>query len=121
MEKNIEYVKNKDGTRTDHWKQDKPHAPYLAMIAVGEFHEEIEEWNKIPLHYMVEKGFGEITQKKYLIIHLKCWIFFWQTQLSLSLGQIWSSCCGERFCIWRHGKYRCCSFWRFGAENGQEN
>lgn len=39
--------KNDDGTRTDHWKQDKPHAPYLAMIAVGEFHEEIDEWNKI--------------------------------------------------------------------------
>lgn len=55
--------KNDDGTRTDHWKQDKPHAPYLAMIAVGEFHEEIDEWNKIPLHYMVEKGFGKHAKK----------------------------------------------------------
>jgi aminopeptidase N len=27
-----------NGMRTDHWKQDKPHAPYLAMVAVGEFH-----------------------------------------------------------------------------------
>lgn len=29
--------KNADGTRTDHWKQDLPHAPYLFMMAVGEF------------------------------------------------------------------------------------
>jgi aminopeptidase N len=28
---------NKDGTRTDYWKQDQPHAPYLFMIAVGDF------------------------------------------------------------------------------------
>lgn len=29
--------KNADGTRTDHWKQELPHAPYLFMIGVGEF------------------------------------------------------------------------------------
>lgn len=29
--------KNPDGTRTDHWKQDLPHAPYLFMMGVGEF------------------------------------------------------------------------------------
>ena len=29
--------KNPDGTRTDYWKQDLPHAPYLFMLAVGEF------------------------------------------------------------------------------------
>ena len=28
---------NLDGTRTDHWKQDLPHSPYLFMMAVGEF------------------------------------------------------------------------------------
>jgi aminopeptidase N len=30
-------VKNPNGTRTDRWKQDLPHAPYLFMMAVGEF------------------------------------------------------------------------------------
>ncbi|ASS47250.1 MAG: hypothetical protein A3D31_15505 [Candidatus Fluviicola riflensis] len=29
--------KNTDGTRTDHWKQDLPHAPYLFMMGVGGF------------------------------------------------------------------------------------
>jgi aminopeptidase N len=28
---------NSDGTRTDHWKQDLPHAPYLFMMGIGEF------------------------------------------------------------------------------------
>ncbi|WP_373511470.1 M1 family aminopeptidase [Persicitalea sp.] len=28
---------NGDGTRTDHWRQSLPHAPYLAMIAVGKY------------------------------------------------------------------------------------
>lgn len=30
---------NADGTRTDHWKQELPHVPYLAMMGVGEFSE----------------------------------------------------------------------------------
>ncbi len=33
----ISSVKNGDGTRTDYWKQDLPHAPYLFMMGVGEF------------------------------------------------------------------------------------
>ncbi|MBY0425593.1 MAG: M1 family metallopeptidase [Cytophagales bacterium] len=30
-------MKNADGTRTDYWKMEKPHSPYLFMMAVGEF------------------------------------------------------------------------------------
>lgn len=33
----ISSTKNANGTRTDYWKQELPHAPYLAMMAVGEF------------------------------------------------------------------------------------
>jgi len=35
--KKMSSTKNSDGTRTDYWKQDVPHAPYLFMMAVGEF------------------------------------------------------------------------------------
>ena len=35
--KMVSSKKNADGTRTDHWKQDLPHAPYLFMMGVGEF------------------------------------------------------------------------------------
>jgi aminopeptidase N len=33
----VSQKKNPDGTRTDHWKQDLPHAPYLFMMGIGEF------------------------------------------------------------------------------------
>lgn len=59
----ISSAKNADGTRTDYWRQDLPHAPYLFMLAVGEFHEEKEFWNNVPLHYFVEKGFKKSAKK----------------------------------------------------------
>lgn len=56
---------NADGTRTDHWKQDKPHAPYLAMVAVGTFHVEKDDWNGIPLSYMVDPKYGKYAKDIY--------------------------------------------------------
>jgi aminopeptidase N len=56
---------NNDGTRTDTWNLDKPHAPYLSMIAVGEWHEEKDTWNGKPLHYFVEKGWAKYAKKIY--------------------------------------------------------
>ncbi|MBK9567613.1 MAG: M1 family metallopeptidase [Saprospiraceae bacterium] len=61
--KKISSKLNTDGTRSDHWKQDREHTPYLAMIAVGEFDEETDTWNSIPLHYYVDKGFGRHAKK----------------------------------------------------------
>jgi len=46
--------KNKDGTRTDHYKMSQPHAPYLFMMAVGEYAVVNDKWNNIPLKYYVE-------------------------------------------------------------------
>ncbi len=51
--------KNADGTRTDHWKMDQPHAPYLFMIGVGEFAVVEDEWNGITVDYYVEKEYEE--------------------------------------------------------------
>ncbi len=45
---------NPDGTRTDHWVMDKPHAPYLFMIAVGEYAVVKDRWRNIPVEYYVE-------------------------------------------------------------------
>ncbi len=33
----ISQTKNTDGTRTDYWKMDLPHAPYLMFMGVGDF------------------------------------------------------------------------------------
>lgn len=53
-----ESKKNADGTRTDHWKMDLPHAPYLVMMAVGEFKKVTDEpWNGREISYYVEKEY----------------------------------------------------------------
>lgn len=49
---------NGDGTRTDHWKQTKPHAPYLAMMAVGEFAVIKDKWRNIDVDYYVEPAYA---------------------------------------------------------------
>ena len=56
---------NQDGTRTDYWKQNLPHAPYLFMMAVGEFAIEKEEWRGKPVHYYVEKKYADVAKDIY--------------------------------------------------------
>ncbi|QNF31816.1 M1 family metallopeptidase [Adhaeribacter swui] len=53
----VSSVKNPDGTRTDYWKMDKPHAPYLAMMAVGEFAVVRDKWRNLNVDFYVEPKF----------------------------------------------------------------
>ncbi|WP_041694215.1 M1 family aminopeptidase [Emticicia oligotrophica] len=49
---------NSDGTRTDYWKQSKPAAPYLTMIAVGDFKKIIDpNFKDFEVSYFVEPKF----------------------------------------------------------------
>lgn len=50
----VDSKKNADGTRTDYYKMSLPHAPYLFMLAVGEFAVIKETWNGKPVEYYVE-------------------------------------------------------------------
>lgn len=45
---------NGDGTRTDTWKMDLPHAPYLFMMAVGDFKVYHDKWRDKPVDYYLE-------------------------------------------------------------------
>lgn len=54
---------NADGTRTDHWVMDLPHAPYLAAVIVGDYVEIKDEWEGMPVRYYVEKEFEEGAKK----------------------------------------------------------
>ncbi|NNE27363.1 MAG: M1 family metallopeptidase [Saprospiraceae bacterium] len=54
---------NENGTRTDYWKQDKPHAPYLFMLGVGEYAVVKDKWKSIPLMYYVEPAFEKDAKK----------------------------------------------------------
>lgn len=59
----VESKKNSDGTRTDHWKLELPHAPYLAMMAVGEFKKITDTpWNGKEVSYYVEKDYEPHAQ-----------------------------------------------------------
>src|SRR3546814_829974 len=50
---------NGDGTRTDVWKQELPHATYLTMIAVGDFAVVRDQWRDLEVNYYVEPGFAQ--------------------------------------------------------------
>ncbi len=59
----VDSKKNNDGTRTDHWKMDQPHAPYLFMMAVGEFEIIKDQWVRkdssiMEVNYYVEKKYA---------------------------------------------------------------
>jgi len=55
-------VKNVNGTRTDHWKQDKPHAPYLFMMAVGKYSVVRDQWRNVNVDYYVEKEYAQYAK-----------------------------------------------------------
>ena len=60
----IKTIKNADGTKTDVWKQELPHAPYLFMLAVGEFKVVKDSYTKpdgsvMEVNYYVEPEWEE--------------------------------------------------------------
>jgi aminopeptidase N len=56
----ISVSKNADGTHTDYWKQPLPHAPYLTMMAIGEFNITKHKWHdSIEVSYYLEKDFAK--------------------------------------------------------------
>ncbi len=57
--------KNPDGTRTDYWKMDKPHAPYLFMMAIGEFAVVKDKWRNIEVNYYVEPKYKDYAKDIY--------------------------------------------------------
>jgi aminopeptidase N len=58
-------TENGDGTRTDYWKQDLPHSPYLFMMAIGDFAIVEDQWRDIPVNYYVEHEYEEFAKDIY--------------------------------------------------------
>lgn len=56
-------TENGDGTRTDYWKQKLPHAPYLAMMAVGDFSIVKDSWRDIGVNYYVEPKYEQYAKE----------------------------------------------------------
>lgn len=54
----VSQKKNTDGTRTDTWKMDEPHSPYLFMMAVGDFKVYHDKYKNIPVDYYLEPAYA---------------------------------------------------------------
>ncbi len=54
---------NADGTRTDYWKMDLPHSPYLFFMGVGDYAVVKDTWRGKEVNYYVEKEYGPVAKK----------------------------------------------------------
>lgn len=48
----------KNGLKTDHWRLTQPHAPYLAMMAIGEYAVVKDKWRNLDVTYWVEPEYA---------------------------------------------------------------
>src|SRR5450432_924675 len=55
--------KNADGTRTDYWKMDLPHAPYLFFMGVGDYAIIKDSYKGKEVSYYVEKAYASVARK----------------------------------------------------------
>lgn len=58
---------NADGTRTDDWKMNQPHSPYLVMMAIGEYSVVTDKWKKkngkeMEVSYYVEAEYEQYAR-----------------------------------------------------------
>jgi aminopeptidase N len=53
---------NGDGTRTDFWEQNMKHAPYLFMMAIGDFAMVKDTWRDIDVNYYVEHEYEQYAK-----------------------------------------------------------
>jgi len=59
----VSSTKNADGTRSDYWKMDLPHAPYLFMLAIGDYAVVNDKWEGRNVDYYVEHEYKDHARK----------------------------------------------------------
>ncbi len=59
----ISQKKNTDGTRTDYWKMDLPHSPYLFYMGVGDYAIIKDSWKGKDVSYYVEPEYAPVARK----------------------------------------------------------
>ncbi len=59
----ISSKKNADGTRTDYWKMDLPHAPYLMFMGVGDYAIVKDKFGNKEVSYYVEKEYAPVARR----------------------------------------------------------
>ncbi len=61
--KMMSQMKNADGTRTDYWKMDLPHAPYLFFMGVGDFAVTKDSYKGKEVSYYTDKEYASVARK----------------------------------------------------------
>lgn len=59
----VKQTKNANGTRTDSWKMDLPHAPYLFFMGVGDYAVIKDQYKGKEVSYYVEKEYEKVARK----------------------------------------------------------
>ena len=59
----ISQTKNADGTRTDYWKMDLPHSPYLMFMGIGDYAIVKDHYKDKEVNYYVEKDYEKVARK----------------------------------------------------------
>jgi aminopeptidase N len=59
----VSQKKNADGTRTDTWKMDLPHAPYLFFMGVGDYAIVKDSYKGKEVNYYVEKDYAPVARR----------------------------------------------------------
>src|SRR4030095_8435680 len=61
--KRVSQKKNADGTRTDTWKMELPHAPYLLFMGVGDYAIIKDSYKGKEVSYYVDKEYASVARK----------------------------------------------------------
>lgn len=78
----VDSKKLNNGMRVDHWKLDQPHAPYLAMMAVGTFKKVSDEpWNGKEIAYYVDAEYEPYAKE--IFGETKAMIDFYSNKLGV--------------------------------------
>ena len=59
----VSQVKNADETRTDTWRMDQPHSPYLFFMGVGDYSIVHDSYKGKEVNYYVEKEYAPVARK----------------------------------------------------------
>ncbi|MGZ3923066.1 MAG: M1 family aminopeptidase [Flavisolibacter sp.] len=59
----VSQKKNSDGTRTDDWRMDQPHSPYLIFMGVGDYAIIKDKYKNKEVSYYVEKEYAPVARK----------------------------------------------------------
>ena len=59
----ISQKKNADGSRSDTWKMDLPHSPYLFFLGVGDYAVVKDTWKGKEVSYYVEKEYAPVARR----------------------------------------------------------